>query len=106
MKTKTYSEFKGEKPFDWNEFLSKEQHSAEEHNNAHLLSKSWITCACGNQCSIIPRDNLGMPLDNRLRILGVDFTYNLYHCNFGTCKSILKQIEERSAFLIKEIKMV
>lgn len=106
MKTKTYSEFKGEKPFDWNEFLNKKEKSIEEILKANKLARNWVTCACGNQCSIIPRDKLGRPMDNSLSQYGTSFAYSITYRNWHSAKYILKKIEERSAFLIKEIKMV
>jgi hypothetical protein len=61
--------------FDWNAFLAREMESFtyEELAKAAKLSKGWVTCACGNQCAIIPRSECHAPWDRELRELGVEF---------------------------------
>ena len=53
QKPKTYSESKDKKFFDWNKFLNKKKYTLEQLGDARNLSESWVTCACGNQCSVL-----------------------------------------------------
>lgn len=109
-------------PFDWNEFLHKQVFSAKEIQKAFLLSERQTTCACGNQCSKIPRnDETGSPKDLKLRNLenefycaigamqdaivnkkGVIYT-NLLNKNRIKAIEILKKIEVRSDELLMNI---
>lgn len=73
MKTNTYAESKGKKPFDWNEFLNKKTYNEKELKRAEKVAEDWATCACGTMCSIIDRDQHGQPLDKKLANLGGDF---------------------------------
>jgi hypothetical protein len=71
---KTYREVRGADPFDWWEFLDKpEAEALIPMRIAQSLSGSWVTCACGNLCAIIPRDATGEPEDQKLMELGMDF---------------------------------
>ena len=70
---KTYAEKKRSQHFDWNKFLSKNcsKMTAKEVEYAARKSSSWITCAVGNQCAIIPRySSNSEPIDRRLSKLG------------------------------------
>jgi hypothetical protein len=97
---------KGES-FDWNKFLKnairrKTPMDMEEHYKAIDRSKSWVTCACGNQCSIIPRDSVGAPIDNDLADLGKQFFWDIKNENWTKAKNTLRQIEIKSIQLIQE----
>jgi len=100
----TYSETRGEQPFDWRAFLNQETISDDDAEAAKLRAKEWVTCACGNQCSIIPRRSCGTPHDHTLQDLGGDRGF------FGAVKSknweeaiqFLDLIEVRSAYLIRK----
>ena len=75
---KTYAESNNKTPFDWNTFLKnairrKSEMPDEDHDNAIKLSGEWVTCACGNQCDILERDERGEPLDEELMELGSYF---------------------------------
>lgn len=98
-----YTERRGEKPFDWNKFLNKENITDEEWEHAAGLSSDWITCACGNLCDIIPRNVAGCPEDDILYTLGIDFDNSIDFKQITRAKKTLHKIEERSAFLIKEL---
>lgn len=103
----TYAEKQGEPPFDWNTFLDRAiagEISFDEHNEAINLARHWVSCACGNQCDIIPRDRYGNPLDTWLSILGARFSYRVSRSYFKEAKQTLSNIEARSAELIAEIK--
>lgn len=79
-------------------------------------SNSWVTCACGNQCAIIPRDKMGEPEDYVLFDLGMKFNdlmegvLNIIDDpaalddNINYLKYTLENIEKRSAYLIEKIK--
>jgi len=97
---KTYSEKEGTKPFDWFKVLNK---SFIDWVELSELSSSWVTCACGNQCSIIPRNKEGEPIDLKLFQLGVDFHSAILNHNNYNALLILEEIESRSDELIKEI---
>jgi hypothetical protein len=105
-KNKTYAEAQGKTPFDWNEFLDRAimgEISKDEYNNARYLSDNWVTCACGNQCDIIPRDRFSRPKDPNLKKLGIIFNYEIICESYGAAKETLSLIEARSAKLIAEI---
>ncbi len=118
---KTYSEASGEEPFNWNIALAKHcrEINLEDSNKLKELASSWVTCACGNQCDVIPRyGDTGRPKDERLSILGERFHHRaiypmcreIEHSNFETADryrliaiDILKEIEERSLGIIIEM---
>lgn len=105
-------------PFDWYSFLQKEEYTINELYNAKRLAGDWVTCACGNQCAIIPRSGQGVPEDDELTSLGQEF-YNCIVDMYGnkldnfedyTLKYLqncaiktLEKIEARSFELICEI---
>ena len=61
-----------------------------------------MTCACGNQCEVIPR-RIGEPVDVELRILGYQFSEHIHAREYSKAIRTLSDIEKRSAFLISEI---
>jgi hypothetical protein len=101
---KTYAEECNEPPFDWNAALDKiiarGWAEPEEVDTMEDLANDWVTCACGNQCAIIPRDYANTPRDERLRHLGVDFTDFVGWGEWRSAKVTLQKIEARSAELI------
>lgn len=108
MSDKTYSETQGVPSFDWWKALN----NPESHGtyNMAMRAKSWVTCACGNQCAIIPRHEGqrsmfwmdGEPLDVKLSDLGVEFYGAVSSGLFEDAKGVLREIEARSAVLIAE----
>jgi hypothetical protein len=117
---KTFAEAQNEKPFNWNEFLAKDKFTSDEINAAFWLAKNWTTCACGNQCAVIPRESDGRPKDRILAGFGIRFLYAIERMdhafykekslieseiiqNRDSAKEILESIEKRSAELILEI---
>jgi len=99
---KTFSESRGHKPFNWYEALNAEH---IDWDNLSLKASSWITCACGNQCDVIPRDAFGMPHDITLQKLGgLNGFYGsiLYRDKEGALNTLVL-IEKRSAYLIQQI---
>ena len=71
------------------------------HFQAVADAQSWTTCACGNMCDIIPRDEWGAPLDDELRTLGVLFPTYIHGEQYDAAINTLDKIEKRSATLIK-----
>lgn len=103
MNKETYAEAVGEEPFDWNKLLEETDTNSFEWNIAMVLSDDWVTCACGNQCKAIPRNRSGMPVDDELAELGLDFNHHIKTYNREAAKDTLRRIEARSAYLINEI---
>jgi hypothetical protein len=102
---KTYSETVGARPFDWREFLTRDKISDSEWQEAFNRSKCWTTCACGNQCAVIPRSSdTGRPDDTILATLGGDKGFHgaIIDKLKEEALHFLELIEIRSAFLIKE----
>ena len=103
---KTYCESKKEKAIDWNSIVEKlinNDFTENELTEWKSLSKDWVTCACGNQCEIIPRGENGHPLDIFLWKYGNDFFYDIHNARYNNAKDLLFHIEQRSSFLINEI---
>lgn len=104
----TYAEQQGNAPFDWNAFLAANEHTDHEWWRAEDLASQWVTCACGNQCDKIQRSNegftAGAPIDVELAKLGMEFYSMILHADIKNAKSILHQIEQRSAELLEEMK--
>ncbi len=104
---KTYAQTRGDKSFDWNQFLSRDDISESEWSRANSRASSWVTCACGNQCSIIPRESNGMPKDPILSRLGGGdggFYTAIKNQDVATARHLLHLIELRSAFLIQDVR--
>lgn len=106
---KTYCETRGEKPFDWNRELDEliAGRSGSLTDDRRLdMAFHWVTCACGNQCAIIPRlsieHNPGAPEDNQLAHLGMRFHDDITCRAWLGAKQTLARIEARSAILIAE----
>lgn len=112
---KTYAESRGEKPFDWNAFLKNESYTVDECKEADGLARHWVTCACGNQCDVIPRGITGAPKDFWLRHFGDAFCANIRRLLFAVKEGVhfrneqqaamatLQEIEKRAAKIIAEI---
>lgn len=101
---KTYAETQGEAPIDWNKFLANPpEKDSYDHMVAADLSGEWVTCACGNQCAIIPRHEYkGSPMDAELAKLGLDFCDDICEARWPVARATLAAIEARSAVLIRE----
>lgn len=101
---KTYNQKVNGKSFDWNQFLDsaiKEGISKDQHSAASNRAASWVTCACGNQCDILNRDEDGEPTDQKLASLGIVFMEDIQEKEYVMAKATLRKIESRSATLIK-----
>lgn len=114
-----YSETQGREAIDWNQRIKAMieglvTKNSVAHKNFVRDSGSWVTCACGNMCSIIPRYPTmqargisvywpGTPVDVELRTLGNTFHDNITDFQPKEAAETLERIEKRSEFLIKEI---
>lgn len=103
---KTYAESRGCEPFDWNLWLAKAARDGateEEWSQATLASSRWVTCATGNQCTIIPRDEKGQPKDAVAVILGggSGFDRAIMDRDIPRAQHLLRLIELHSAFLVE-----
>lgn len=89
--------------FNWYEQLSKPEISNHEWVVMNTKASSWVTCAVGNLCDIIPRSDSGEPEDKILLRYGVQFME--YVCERNVDKSIetLNKIENRSKMVINRI---
>ena len=116
MKDKTYAELKGDSPFDWHDFLDQVdlgEADVEEMDEATCLAADWVTCACGNQCAALSRDEDGEPMDPELKKLGIQFFNDVETILWAAkpeiklcveeARDTLRKIEERSAFLLREL---
>ena len=101
----TYSERWGKGKFDWYEALR-----CDKPNWTYLtnLSSSWVTCACGNQCDIIPRSvfYIGEPKDQLLRDLGMYFTRAVKNKDVEAAVDILDRIEFRALEIMEIIILI
>ena len=106
MTTQTYSEARGHARFDWRAWLEraiKEEPGDESHIKAVNSARKWVTCAVGNQCSVIPRNENGLPKDDQLRELGIDFHDRIRTRSYRHADAVLDLIEARSYELIAGI---
>jgi hypothetical protein len=90
-------------PFDWNEFLNQKVIIGDSWQHARDLAGEWVTCACGAQCSVIPRLKNGCPEDEELVFQGMQFLSAIRDRNKEEAKAILHKIEIRSQLLIRQI---
>jgi hypothetical protein len=103
---KTYAESKGNKPYDWNDFLDRAirgEVKGWESVKSSDLSERWVTCACGNLCDRIPRREDGAPEDFLLRKLGCEFANDITWSRWEIAKERLIDIELRSSEILREM---
>lgn len=104
------------KSFNWFHFLEKPSKEIKSKDMGIATTKacSWITCACGQLCKALPRNEEGEPKDSKLYNLGIKF-YNeidsaeLAHDNsefkkadqyLKKAKKVLEKIEKRTIKLL------
>lgn len=107
---KTYAETRGAAPFNWTQWLTQQEEliksgqplSDPEWEGAKTRAKSWVTCACGNQCAVIPRNSEGKPYDTVLTEIGGDsgFFSAIQDHNPTAALHFLSLIEQHSVYLI------
>ena len=101
----TYQEQQRGTKTDWNEFLNRPKRSKFEWRVKAEAASSWVTCACGNQCAIIPRlghGDGGKPADRALEKLGMQFYRQVKNRKRKSAIETLRKIEIRSAQLIHD----
>lgn len=105
MANKTYSEDQGKEAFDWKKALSAKRISEITWDELSRRAGDWVTCACGNQCAIIPRHENGEPKDKVLALLGgpQGFYDAIRERDKKYAIELLELIELRSEALIKEL---
>lgn len=106
MLNQTYSETKGEAPFNWFEFLKDRREGKPiddaEIAEARIKAESWVTCACGNQCARIERTDCGVPFDNELYNYGQKFYLAIENEDWDWALTLLMKIEKRVSDLMAE----
>jgi hypothetical protein len=101
----SYTETRNQEPFDWNTYLDNySQHTEAEQDAAAELAADWVTCACGTQCSLLPRAENGAPDDNLLRSNGRRFYEAFRDGDLDLARVMLASIERRSTELLKKLK--
>lgn len=109
---KSYAETQKQEVVDWNEFL-REAQDADDMGPATDLADGWVTCACGQACEAIKRDDWGSPADAELKALGYNFGCFIsamsgsegyeFDENRAKAQACLLKIEQRAAELLAEI---
>ena len=103
---KSYSEVAGGISIDWWRELDRLEKKSIGGDDLHIrlnhLAASWVTCACGNQCEVIPRED-GVPVDTELNTLGMKFYVDVRDMDISAARNTLEKIEKRSATLIARI---
>jgi len=96
----TFTEVKGGESFDWNAFLTAPTRTAADWRKASRLAENWVTCACGNQCSALPRRATNEPEDYKLKHYGTEFTDAILAREVEVARFYLDAIETRSSELL------
>ncbi len=109
MKAQTYTETQGHKPFNWLAALSAPIIKEETWWDLDRRANKWPTCACGNMCAVIPRNQSsifggpGMPIDEQLKKLGIQFANQIQAKRKKDALKTFHAIEKRSLELIRVI---
>jgi hypothetical protein len=77
--------------------------SINDQTKLSRMAGNWVTCACGQLCSVLPRNNMGRPLDVRLQMLGTAFFHRIEEKKWCEALSVLHRIEERSNELLERM---
>jgi hypothetical protein len=89
--------------WDWYEFFKASDKRKEKYwREACNLANSWVTCACGQVCSALPKASWGQPMDDELRQLGSSFDKHIRKRRYGEAEKILDKIESRTVLLLRE----
>lgn len=75
----------------------------EKFEELKEAAESWVTCAVGKECYIIPRDMYGCPKDETLSSFGISFMNQVERKAWRQAKHTLDLIETRSAELIAKL---
>lgn len=74
--------------------------SRGEHLDLFVLAREWPTCACGQLCKQLPRDDAGRPLDHKLDRLGSRFFNAVGTKHWEEAIRTFQQIEARTEKLL------
>ena len=99
----SYAAAQGVPPFDWNAFLLKPSYTDDEWQEAQNYANEWVTCACGNQCAVLPRGINGVPMDRVLADLGAMFCDAIWARDISEAYYILQAIEQRATTLLNAL---
>ena len=94
-----------EPEFNWYMELDKaikKEPSEDTYLDLRNRSSSWVTCACGQLCNVLPRNLDSAPVDRQLSDLGLDFADWIYYKNWHKALKILNKIESRTSQLLNE----
>lgn len=99
--SQTYAETQNRPPFDWWKALKNPENY--DHSKLIDLAADWVTCATGNLCALIGRNQSGVPDDEQLYILGGQFCWHVEGKEWEYAKETLLKIEVRSAEIIEAL---
>lgn len=103
MSDKSYAAATGNITTDWPRVIERLDTMSEEELTKYFdLAMNWPTCACGNQCAIIPRDRAGAPVDNSLVTDGSRFPWALDARDKVRARFYWQAIEARAAIVVAE----
>lgn len=96
-----YSVTQGKEYIDWNKALANPPPlNSLQHHVLTSFSGEWPTCACGNLCAALPRNDIHVPKDNKLCEYGIQFCEKIEDGHWEEAKQILQKIEARSTELL------
>lgn len=91
MRHQSYTAEKQLPVIDWHKVIQMPDMDINEARYYADQASNWVTCACGTQCSIIPRKEDGQPLDEKLRVQGSSFYHAIYN-NFVGIQRLSKEL--------------
>ena len=77
---KTYAETHSKWIYDWPQIIDDLEHDRYDDEGkfeVYDAASNWPTCACGNQCAALPRDEEGCPVDKVMEKLGGQFFWSI-----------------------------
>ena len=88
--------------WNWYAYLDADKEVKLKHyKKADVLAASWVTCACGKLCKVLPKNILdNEPDDEILSNLSLWFNNYIEHKDFFSAKRILDKIEARTSYLL------
>lgn len=104
--SKTYMEAQQGDTWNWHEFLANAVKNGVDDKaaiEAYHRASQWVTCAVGNQCDRIPRDDKGGPIDDQLYALGIWFFDHITLRDWREAQKELQRIEKRAGQLLSEL---
>jgi len=92
--------------WDWFAYLDADEDTKEKYwGEAIDKSSNWVTCACGQLCDALPRDNdTRAPEDDILSNLGVDFDQEIQSGDWDEARDVLFKIEARTTELLEQMR--